>query len=253
MTGQEYLASVLKGQLVSPVTVSKMQDTRNEIERVIRKAFGSGPRIYYAGSYGKCTMIAAYHDLDIVIYFPSSSTETLKSIYWSVYRVLDSARYILRQKDVAIRLPYEEGFSIDVVPGRAQDATYYYANLFRSETDSRLQTSIKKHIDTVKNSGHTDTLKLLKLWNVRHNLGVRSFAIELLAIRALQGKRVYTYEDKLQTIFSFLRDNIETVRLEDPANSNNIITDVISAEIKRRVAVQAQAALSASYWSHIIW
>jgi hypothetical protein len=201
-------------------------------------------------------MIAAYHDLDIVIYCPSTVAaplDTLKAIYWAVYNTLQDAGYLIQQKDVAIRLPYQGGFYVDVVPGRSIDDKFYYANLYRSESDSRLQTSIKTHIDTIKSSGLRGTMRLMKLWNVRHSLGVRSFALELLTIRALKGSQVSGYDEKLLSIFSFLKENIKTIRLEDPANSNNIITDLISTATKQRVADQAQAALDAQYWSQIVW
>ncbi|MGE0541838.1 MAG: hypothetical protein AB7R89_16830 [Dehalococcoidia bacterium] len=180
MTGHEYLEQLLRDQTVSNETIEQMRITRDQIESIIRSVFGSTLRIYYAGSYGKSTMITAYHDLDIVVYFPSTNASTLKDIYWSVNNTLISAGYIINQKDVSIRLPYQSGFYVDVVPGRALDETFEYANLYRSETDSRLQTSIKVHIETIRKSGLHGTMRLMKLWNVRHNLGVRSFALELL-------------------------------------------------------------------------
>jgi hypothetical protein len=93
----------------------------------------------------------------------------------------------------------------------------------------------------------------MKLWNVRYGLGIRSFAVELLTIRALQGKQVSGYDGKVATVFQFLQDHIETLRLVDPANSNNVITDPIEATTKRRIAEQAGAALSADYWSQVLW
>jgi hypothetical protein len=50
---------------------------------------------------------------------------------------------------------------------RIGPATYYSANLYKSEEDSRLQTSIKKHIETIKHSGERDTMKMMKMWNVQ--------------------------------------------------------------------------------------
>lgn len=253
MKGHQYLESVLTSQVVSSADRSAMQTIRQGIEATLRSSFGWGPRIYYAGSYGKDTMLSAYHDLDIVIYFPSSTTETPKSLYSNVYGALQQGGYVLRQKDVAINLRYDGGLSVDVVPGRALDDTFLYANLYRSETDSRLQTSIKTHIDTIKNSGLRGAMRLMKLWNLRFGLNVRSFALELITIRALQGRNISEYDGKLITVFQYLRDHMETVRLVDPANSSNIISDAIPPLTKKRVAAQAQASLSAHHWEHVIW
>lgn len=253
MTGHEYLERVLKKQTVSSGTISQMQSTRDAIESALRKAIGWGPRFYYAGSYGKDTMLAAYHDLDLVVYFSSDVNKTLKDIYWVVFRALRSAGYVVQQKDVAIRLPYEAGFNVDVVPGRAMSSDFIYANLYRSSVDSRLQTSIKTHIDAVRGSGLRGTMRLMKLWNVRHDLGVRSFFIELLVNRVLAGRSVTGYDNKLAAMFSFIAANIESVRIVDPANSNSVISDLMSTATKQHVAWQARAALDARYWSEVVW
>ena len=252
MTGHEYLDQLQQQRSVGDTTRRVMQNTRDEIETALRRVIGNGPRIYYAGSYGKDTMLDVYHDLDIVVYYLPSTT-TLKSIYWEIFGALTGSGYIARQKDVAIRLPYQGGFMVDVVPGRALDDTYRYANLYRSEVDSRLQTSIKVHIETVQQSGLRGTMRLVKLWNHRHNLGLRSFFVELLVDKVLHGKSINGYDNKLTTVFRFTADNIETVRIVDPANSANVISDLIPANTKRRVAAQARAALAARYWSEVVW
>jgi len=251
MSGHEYLEKILSGQAVPSASITDMQNQRDAIEKCLRKAYGSTPKVYYAGSYGKDTMIRAAYDLDIVIYFPSGTT-TLKEIYWSAFNTLQNSGYIVKQKDVAIRLPYNAGYHIDVVPGRYIDDAVY-ANLYRSKTETSLKTSIKVHIDTIKNSGLRGTIKLVKLWSVLHNLGVRSFALELLTIRALQGQNLSGYDNKLAAVLRFLRDNIQTIRFVDPANSNNVISELIPTEMKSAMAAQAKASIDAQYWSQVVW
>ncbi len=252
MTGHEYLDNLQRKRSVDDATLKMMRSTRDAIEGDLRKTIGSTPHIYYAGSYGKNTMLDVYHDLDIVVYYPSSTARTLKDIYWEVYNAL-SGHYVVRQKDVAIRLPYQSGFTVDVVPARALDDTFRYANLYRSVTDSRLQTSIKVHIETVQQSNLRGTMRLMKLWNLRHDLGLRSFFVELLVARVLKDTSITGYDDKLWTMFLYIRENIETVRIVDPANTNNVISDLIPTSRKRAVALQAQAALNATYWEKIVW
>lgn len=253
MTGHEYLDGLLKRQVVSPETVAAMRVTRDSIESDLRKIIGSGPRFYYAGSYGKDTMLAVYHDLDIVVYYPTTTTLSLKEIYWQVHWTLAQSGYVAQKKDVAIRLPYQGGFVVDVVPGRAISGDFLYANLYRSEVDSWLQTSIKTHIDTVKRSGLRGTMRLMKLWNVRHSLGLRSFFIELLVARVLKDTQLKGYDKKLWALFEYIAANIESARIVDPANSNNVISDHIPRLTKRQVAAQARVALQAPRWDQILW
>ena len=252
MTGHEYLDNLLSQRSVDQQTLQLMRGTREEIEGYLRRTVGQAPRFYYAGSYGKDTMLDVYHDLDIVVYYPASTSKTLKEIYWEVYNVL-SKQYLVQQKDVAIRLPYESGFVVDIVPGRAFDDSYRYANLFRSETESWLQTSIKVHIETVQASNLRGAMRLMKLWNVRHNLGLRSFFLEILVARVLSGTASDGYDGQIRAVLTYLRDNILTVRIVDPANTNNVISDLISVEQKRDVASQAALSLNQQYWSQILW
>ena len=252
MTGHEYLESVLTQQKVLTSTIASMQVTRDTIEATLRTIIGWKPRFYYAGSYGKDTMLAVYHDLDIVVYYPFDTDKILKDIYWETFRALNGT-YTVQQKDVAIRLPYQGGFNVDVVPGRALGPDFVYANLYRSSVDSRLQTSIKVHINTIKNSGLRGTMRLMKLWNVRQGLGLRSFFVELLVARVLNGTQLVGYDKKLVEMFTYIANNIESARIIDPANSNNIISDLIPIATKRHVAARAKAALLARTWNEVVW
>jgi tRNA nucleotidyltransferase (CCA-adding enzyme) len=78
MTGHEYLVGVLNSQNMLVKDLNTLRNLRKEIEGVLREEYGSYPRFYYGGSYGKKTMIQASFDLDIVIYFPPTETSSLK-------------------------------------------------------------------------------------------------------------------------------------------------------------------------------
>ena len=249
MTGHEYLAGVLDSQKMQDEDLITLRQLRKEIEGVLREEYGSYPRFYYAGSYGKKTMIRASFDLDIVIYFPPTETSTLKTIYSFVHQTLIDSDYKVHPKTVSLQLPYEGGFHIDVVPGRAQDNTYQYATLYKNGENSTMQTSIKIHIDSVRDS--RDIIKLMKLWRVCHSLEWKTFALEQTVVRALKGQRKNDYERCLIKVFEFFQDNILTIRLVDPANSNNVIE--MSQQIRESVQQAAINAIAAKYWSEVVW
>jgi len=253
MTGHEYLQKVLKGQEMRPETIEMLQNLRNEIEGKLRSTFGSAPRFYYGGSYGKNTMIRESFDLDIVIYFPNSEARTCKALYTRVEESLVNTGFIVKRKNVALRLPYEGGFYIDIVPGKAQDSSYLYATLYLSEVDSTRQTSIKKHIDSVRKSNIREIVKLMKLWRLRNSLEWSSFALEQTVIRALVGSRTLAdFGDSVWKVLGFMASQqMLTVRLDDPANTNNII----DIPLPLRVSIRAFAtqSLAKSNWQEIIW
>jgi hypothetical protein len=118
-----YLERLLLQQTVPPGEVRTLQTARQDIETKLRRMIGSVPRFYYGGSYGKDTMIRVSYDLDIVVYFSHTDSTPVRDTYANVYHGLKNTGYVVQPKTVAIRLPYEGGFHIDVGPGRAQDAT----------------------------------------------------------------------------------------------------------------------------------
>lgn len=250
MTGHEYLVSLLAGQAMSQQAIGTLQRLRDEIEAALRRQFGTAPRFYYGGSYGKDTMIREAYDLDIVVYFPDTDTRPLRDIFTAVNAALVSARYIVRARTVALRLPYEGGFHIDVVPGRAQDTTFRYATLFRNQSpSSTLQTSLKVHIDAVRKTGIRDLVKLMKLWRLRKGLAWSTFALEIAVAQALQGRHKTDYAACLQAVFGFLVANVGGMRFVDPANTNNVV-EVSSGE-RAAIRAAAVAAASATTWGEV--
>lgn len=249
MSGHEYMVGILNKQKMLDKDVDTLRRLRGQIENYLRNSFGSSPRFYYGGSYGKNTMIRESFDLDIVIYFPSTNTLTVKDLYESVYRVLRRGDYIANKKNVAIQLPYDGGFHIDVVPGKARDNTYRYATLYKNKTGTWIQTSLKIHIDSVKDV--RDIVKLMKVWRIRHSVPLDTFPLEQLVVRALHNRRKDDYATCVSAVLIFMRDQIMNIRLTDPANSNNVLE--ISRDDRGRIRNVAQQGISAQYWSQVIW
>ena len=80
MSNHEYLLNLLNEQDLEQGSLSTLQRLRGEIGAVLQGRYGSTPRIYYAGSYGKNTTIKEAFDLDVVIYFPHTESASLADI-----------------------------------------------------------------------------------------------------------------------------------------------------------------------------
>lgn len=250
-----YLEDLIRGQTLRQNEIDTLRSTRDKIESDLRGNWNTGdPNFYYGGSFAKNTMIRASYDLDLVVYFPSTATNySLKVLYEAIEKRLKDRGYTTTRKNVAVRLPYEAGFNIDVVPGRALDYTFYDANLYSSERDTSKKTSIKTHIDLVrKNGGYQDVIKLLKLWKVRNNLNIGSFPLEIATSKALYGIRG-DLSDRLWTVLQYLNNSFTTARLEDPANSSNVVSDDIPYSTKIAVSNAAYTSCSKRNWNEIVW
>ena len=237
-------------RLPPPAELEVLRVTRTNLELQLRKKYGAAPRFYYGGSYGKDTLIRASYDLDIIVYFPHTDTTPLRDVYGGVFHTLKNGGLIVQPKTVAIRLPYQAGFHIDIVPGRAQDATFRYATLYKNP-GSTLQTSLKVHIEAVRRSGVRDIVRLIKLWRLRQNLSWGTFALEIVVTRALAGKPVIDYSTSVVGVWRFIEGNLGSIRLIDPANTNNEIT--MSAVERAAIIRAATASLAARTWQEVIW
>ena len=251
MTANEYLQSLLDSQRLNEKSIDNLRHLRSKIQNQLSVLEGN-PRFYYAGSYGKKTMIAARYDLDIVIYWPKSASYTIKGIYNGVGDQLKKHWNSVQPKTVSWELSFPGNFHIDVVPGRALDDEYYNANLHRNDTDTTLKTSLKKHIDTVRSSGRRDAIRLMKLWRERRSVPLKkSFLLELLTIAGCSGTSYTDLQAQITNTFCYIRDNIETCKVVDPANSNNSLSDELTNYQRSRIKERAQAAINAKYWRDI--
>jgi len=250
MTVQDFFQNLLKSQELDSDQINQLREHREEVEGFLRKKFGDEPTIRYAGSKAKETMIAESYDLDLICYFPHDKDMTLKEIHDEVEEALSSV-YLTERKASAIRIKKNESgvesdYHIDVVPGKFIDGDDGDAFLHVAYGDKeRIQTNIDTHIAYIKNSGFQNVIKLLKLWKVRNTLPLKTFVAEILTVKTLtDSKKDSNYAVQLKTILEELRDNLESIKLEDPANSKNIVSQTMDAGEKSFIAAKAEIALN---------
>lgn len=251
MAAEQYLRNLLASQELSDTELNQLRGLRKQIEEQLAKLDGS-PRFYYAGSYGKKTIIRARYDLDIVVYWPDTAKYSLKGIYTGVGDQLRKHWDVVNSKTVAWELPFKGGFHVDVVPGRALDGQYREANLYRTDTGTTLKTSLKTHIDTVRNSGRRDAIRLMRLWRQRRNVPFKkSFLLEMMTMYGCSGTRFDDLGGQVQSALVYIRDNICTRNVVDPANSNNSLSDDLTSANKEVIRAAADAAAQATSWNTV--
>lgn len=251
MSAQQYLQALLGQQDLFDPELKALRELRGKIEAQVRTLDGV-QKVLYAGSYGKDTMIREFYDLDIVVYWANDCGYTLQGIFTAVGKVLRSNWKFVNQKTVAWELPFQGGFHVDVVPARALDNSFFYANLFRTDTGTSLQTSIQAHIHTVSNSGRRDVIRLMKLWRKRKNVPFKkTLALELATIEGCKGCRTSDLGDQMWSALQYLRDAFTKARIVDPANTNNIISDDIPVNDKQTIQAIAALTLRSKTWEEV--
>lgn len=230
MTNNEYLKKILAEQMFKEDDdeLKKLRKWRQAIEKLLREKYaGTTISIRWAGAMAKGTMIRQSYDGDVTIYFNNGDTtagETLEDIFKNVAIVLEGD-YIVDRKTSALRVrekdPATRGTDthVDVVPGRFTDdsktTVYIHQN---GGTKERLKTNLDVHVEHIRDSGVTDAIRLMKLWNVRNGIAAKTFVLELLVVKLLKSKKSSSLADQLTHVWTQFRDHADDLAVEDPAN-----------------------------------
>ncbi|KKN47375.1 hypothetical protein LCGC14_0663680 [marine sediment metagenome] len=189
--------------------------------------------------------------MTLILYWASDAPYTLKNIYKSVGSVLQRNWDYVHKKKVGWELPFKGDFHIDVIPGKYSSTDNTYAYLYNKESGGRFQTSIEIQVNYVKNSKRQDTIRLMKLWKKIKSVPIKTFILEHMTIEGCKGISRNTLEPQLNAVFEYLENNVTTKKISDPANSQNIISNDITAEEKNRIRRLSTKALDAESWSQV--
>lgn len=204
-----------------------------------------------SGSFAKGTAIHGGTDIDIFVSLSSTVTVSLKVIYTTLFNRLRDDGFAPRSQNVSIGTKIGT-YSVDIVPARRQGPTGQFHSLYRRKAQSWTQTNVISHINTVRNSGRAEEIMIVKAWREQKRLVFPSFYLELVTIEACRGRKVGDLSENVWATLAYIRDNIQTAVFIDPANTNNRISDDLSATEKQALAHAAFAARQATNWNQIV-
>lgn len=252
MTGDEYIEGLLSKYAVATGPLSPAEQAANGVAPRIRTWAGAQLQdLMFSGSYAKGTGVKGSADVDLFISLKADTGGTLKEIFESLYAMADSAAWRPRSQNVSVRLTYG-GVNVDLTPGKIQEGYRDYHSIYKSKTGTWTQTNIKLHIQTVRSSGRINEIRALKIWRNSWSLDFPSFYLELVMLEALRYARSGLASNVLAAL-AYLRDHLESLRVVDPANTANIVSDDLTTSEKRHIAAMAGKAHSAPTWSETLW
>ena len=214
-----------------------------------------------AGSHAKGTDLKD-SDFDIFLRLSPDAPGPLSAMQTSLWHRLQPV-YQPVIRNVAVRIIFE-GRSIDLVPARRRDTCDI---LWQARHNTWLKTDIEKQIRYVRSSGLIDEILALKIWRRRHALRFPSFLMELATIHALSRARgdcppisknqlctnrssapksagcPLEISQSFPALLHFLATDFPTTRILDPANSNNIVSDLLTDVERLRIARRARLSL----------
>ncbi len=233
--------------------LDKHIEKKNEIKEGLQQKYRADlydP--FNTGSYAKHTAINTKFDFDLAAPFKRNAFDTLKKMYEDVYDFLYEKykdKATVRKQKVSIGLEFhadKDGdiIKIDVVPGRELNKDQYkedeninlyvYSQYGSIDAGSeRIKTNPKAQIANVKDHAAKESLrhnvKLLKVWKFQNNSKPKSFFLELITIKAFDTQDITGDRwEQLKTVMAYIRDNVKTISLPDPGNSNNDVADTLT-------------------------
>jgi len=255
----DYLESVLSANTFDDESeeLKNLRAARERVETTLRAELGADPAIRYGGSHAKCTMVATSYDLDLLCYFPRDANDaggTLESLWDSVKSALGKT-YVVEAKRSALCIFDGKAYlHIDVVPGRFVDETKTDVFLHQNDgSKDRLKTNPEKQVAHVRDSKVRPAIKLSKIWRDRHGVRAKTFVLELLVIKILEGREHEPLDVQLRSVFEAFRDESQTLSVSDPANGENDLKPILDAarDELQRAASSALAVVDAQGWEAV--
>lgn len=251
MSADDYLKAILQREAVDTSASSPVRGVLRQVQPIIAEWAGAQlVNVTPSGSFAKGTANHSGTDIDLFVSLKEDTTNPLKEIYESLLKKMIDKGYAPKRQNVSIHIRVN-GYEVDLVPAKRQSSYGDDHSLYRRKADSWTKTNVTTHIAHVIRGGRSNESRIIKLWRNQKGLDFPSFYLELTVIAALSGKHS-VLSSNVWTVFEYLRDTFSNARLVDPANTNNIVSDDLTAPERATIRVAAMQALKATNWSQII-
>lgn len=221
---------------------SSLSQKANKVQKKLYNEFREYLSQYpsVSGSIVKGTAIQS-SDIDIQLKF-NKKADTLQNIRSKVEDYLNEKFYDknlvkVRSQNHSIGLIFDlqgEEKRIDIVPMREIENGKGDTYLFSTNNNSIRKTNTQKQYNKLQfTERQTQIIRLLKGWKLDNNLNIPSVLIEHIVKKVFEESKVPSGLDKgLLFVIEYIGNNITRIRIIDPANTNNIISDCLNQSEK---------------------
>ena len=253
MTPDQYVESILAKYQVARGPTSPAERLGSDVAGPLRSwANQYLNALQYSGSHAKETGVRGVSDVDVFISLKSDTPGTLKELYNQLYRFANDQGWSPRQQNVSVGVTVN-GTRGDLVPGKIQAGYQNYHSLYLRKRDSWTQTNVALHVDTVHSSGRLREIRAVKIWRFLRSLDFPSLYLELFTIQSLSGRSQSTLAENVLQALRTIGTSLPSTRIEDPSNTNNVLSDDLTKQEKDHIASLAWQSSQQQSWGTIIW
>lgn len=250
MSSDQYLLNILARETVDTSQVSPVRSVIAALRPTLNAWGGTALQgVSPSGSFAKGTANASGTDIDLFLSMAHNTNATLKEIYDSLFAHMRS--YQAKKQNVSINVRVN-GYDVDLVPAKLQNTWSQDHSLWRHRADTWTKTNVQTHIAHVRGSGRINESRILKLWRDQNGLDFPSFYLEMTVIDALSTSGTGGLASNVLQALSYLNERFANARVVDPANTNNILSDDVTATEKSKIKAAAQRSLNAQTWGEIV-
>lgn len=268
MSGNQYLEGIITKY--APHSDIYYQTPLNNLKNILNTwASACSPSVVLSGSNAKGTAVSICSDIDYLVSISSGSNidgdTSLKAIYNSLYDTLKT-HYSgkIRKQNVSIRVELSSTLTtdlleVDITPARRHDGYTNWHSLYLSKLDTWRQTNVQQHINDISSSGRNKEIKLLKVWRELNKLDFPSIYLEYLLVSNVlyyKAKSSDELANNFYHIFTKLASDTNNPlfdTIKDPANSGNILSDLLTNTEKNKIINAAKTSITKQDWKEIVW
>jgi len=252
ITTDQYAASIVEKYRIIPDTKSASHRAADEVLPLLKK-WGKEHLLglTLSGAYAKNTAISLSSHVDVLIALSPVPGMEMKNIFWSLFKYLSDQDLHPHTRDVSIRLQ-SSGVNVDLIPACRDRETSGHL-LFNKRSGKAVHTDVARHIHLVATSGRQQEICAFKIWRERQSLDFPSLYLEFSVLHALASERFGQLADNVLAVLRYLSHRFEQAVVPDPANADNILSNDLSAEGKKAIAIAARDALYDENWKKMLW
>lgn len=265
MSSEAYLTSIIKKYAAIDDALLVFFSLYDKLKEDIKEWAGEHHiETIVSGSRAKKTAISLSSDIDLFVSLRGNKNIYLRDIYDSLHEYLNLSYVNLRKQNVSIRVTLlsdpliNRKIDVDITPGVRQPGSSSDHSLYVYKESTWKKTNILKHIFDISFCKRNNEIKLLKIWRERNGLAIPSIYLEYLVIDILRHKS--THESMIGYNFYYIlselaKENQNPLfkKIIDPANSNNILSNLLTENEKKRVITSARESQKKQDLAEIIW
>lgn len=236
---QNYLENILKKYETNDFNVKRVENHfRSEIAKWGGMYLDNMVRM---GSFAQGTAIRKEQDVDVdfLISLQSWIPTELPKIQESLFKYLKQNKYKPFYRNISMRVE-KDGIFVDFAPAiKTSDFDHDNHIVYSRKAKQEMPSNPEGHTQIVKRSGRQKEIKLLKIFCMLHGIDeLEGLLQSLLTIAALEGversSRNNLYENFI-AVLQFIRYKLDYIRVVDPFNHEDCLTDKLTQREKNRV------------------